>query len=80
MLLFLFIICVLELGVIVFQQVWHLKEKKDLHNRLMARDYPEYQHFETTHPQILKIEEARVEKEKKMSPEEFEKRKRASQL
>jgi len=39
-----YIIPVLLIAVIVFQQVTHSKERKDLYNRIMARDLTEYNH------------------------------------
>ena len=46
----------------------HLEEKKDLHNRLMSREYPEYLHGEHTQ-QILRSEEEKA----KNKPKEHEK-------
>ncbi len=46
----------------------HQEEKKDLHNRLMSREYPEYLQGEHTQ-QILRSEEEKA----KNKPKEYEK-------
>jgi len=45
----------------------HQEEKKDLHNRLMSREYPEYLHGEHTQ-QVLRSEEEK----NKNKPKEYE--------
>ena len=84
--MYFFIICVLLIAVIAFQQWMHQREKKDLHNRLMSRDYPEYQHFDTVHQIQAKAEEERLknlndqkkkEAEARLTPEELKKKEAA---
>jgi len=57
------------------------EEKKDLHNRLMSREYPEYLHGEHT-LQLLKDEEEKAKNkpkvEEKLSREFLDHKKKAS--
>lgn len=65
----------------------HQEEKKELHNRLMARDYPEFK-MAQDYDLELKRKEGQIEKEvngkkdksEKMTKEEFHKKKLAAQF
>lgn len=59
----------------------HQEEKRDLHNRLMSREYPEYLHGKHTE-QILKSEEEKAKnkpKEYEKTSKEFEEHKRKAE-
>lgn len=48
----LFIIALL-MGVIVMQDIFYRRERKDLYNRIMARDLPEYKSTTTSSPRYV---------------------------
>lgn len=66
--IYLFVICILLMGLIIFQTLSHQKEKKELLNRIMSRNYNEYKmlevktkdDFETISP-LTEEEEANLE-------------------
>ena len=70
--MYFFIICILLIGLLGFQQWMHQREKRDLHNRLMSRDYPEYVHFYTVHNLQVKEEKEKLEKQREKEKREAE--------
>ena len=44
--IYLFVICILLMGLIIFQTLSHHEEKKELLNRIMSRNYNEYKMLE----------------------------------
>lgn len=67
--LYFFIVCIFLIALLGFQQWMHQREKRDLHNRLMSREYPEYIHYETTHKAQVEAEKKRLEKLEKEAKE-----------
>ena len=65
-----YIVTVLVLGAVVIYLIKHKdEEKKDLWNRLMARDYREYSYYAEELPEFQKERRAEIkEKKKKEKP------------
>lgn len=55
-------------GVIVFLVISHAKEKEELHNRLMSRDYADYKYFKDDFPEELKHRSEMLKKEREKPP------------
>ena len=82
---FLFIALILSIASNValnlFLSNLHQKEKKELHDRLMSRDYPEYKQGQAVDHEIKLAEDKQKEKmSKKFSKEELESQRAADRM
>ena len=70
-------------GVIVYLVIAHAKEKADLHDRLMSRNWQDYQYIKKDLPMELKHKEEMLKKEREkppLSPEEQARKNAASRM
>jgi len=80
--IFLFVIGLVSIIAILVQQFLHQREKKDIFDRFMARNFREYKYFKEDFPIQIEhkkeaLEEQRKKDKKPLTPEQQELQERA---